>query len=349
MTAIPYETPDGATPLPFTDRRPSIRAAGVVLIVLGALSGCVSAMVPVGMFFTEMARRSAPATQPVPVAPAGPDMRAMVPALAVYVLAAVVFIWCGAAALQMRRWVRPVMLVIAWTWVVSGVLGTVASVGSVANYRGAMAAAMPPGSAAPPPQFVYAMLAVTLALTAVFMIALPALLLWFFQRRGVRQTMEYFDPRPRWTDRCPTPVLAVAFWLVLSGAGSLIYLAFGILPLFGRILTGPAAVVGIVVIATLLFALARSIYLLRQPAWWGTVVLVVVMSASMITTVRRLGVEELYHSAGYTREQVDLMTRFGGIGNAGTIAFTAVAGALLIGYLVFVRRYFVAKPAPSAT
>jgi len=317
------------------------------LIVLGALAGCASAMMPVGMYFTAMARRSMPTTAPAQMAFVTPGWREVIAPLVVYVLAAAVFITCGVGALRLRRWARPLVLVIAWTWAVTGVFSVVFSIRSASGYRSIMAASVPPGTPAPPPQTILIMVAMTFVFTAVFMIGLPGLFAWFFGRGGVRQTLEYFDPRPRWTDRCPTPVLAVSFWLVLAAAGVLSYLAFAVLPLFGRIFTGPSAVVGIVVIAALLVALARAVYLLRPLAWWGALALVVLMCASMVVTVARLGVEELYRSAGYTPQQIDLMTRFGGLGDTGTIALTAVGGALLIGYLLFVRRYFTETPAPS--
>jgi hypothetical protein len=312
------------------------------------------------MFFSSLAQRStaakAPATAPATAptrAPVQPiafqqDTRSIVTVLVMYVAAAVGFLWCGIAAMKLRRWVRPVMLVVAWTWLVSGLFGTAFSVRTASGYREIMAAATPPGTPAPPPQLVYVMVAGTVVFTAVFMIALPGLLVYFFQRRGVRQTLEHFDPRARWTDRCPTPVLAVSFWLVLSGASCLSYIAYGILPLFGRIVTGPEAIVGMMVSAVLLFALAWLVYVRRPMAWWATVAVLLVMSVSMITTVARLGVEELYRSAGYTSEQIRLMTRFGGVGTVGTVAFTAVAAILMTGYLLYVRRYFFAAPQPLA-
>src|SRR5207237_5128023 len=103
------------------------------------------------------------------------------------------------------------------------------------------------------------------------------------------------------------------------------YIAFGVLPLFGTIVTGAPAIVGVVVEAALCFGLAWSVYLLRPLAWWGTLVLMAVMAASMVLTFARVGVKGFYSNAGYTREQIEMMTRFGGVGSAASVVAIAVA------------------------
>ena len=66
---------------------------------------------------------------------------------------------------------------------------------------------------APPvitPAMITAMLVIGFAVTAVFMLLLPAAFLVFYQRASVRATCQRRDPQARWTDRCPLPVLAVS-------------------------------------------------------------------------------------------------------------------------------------------
>jgi hypothetical protein len=56
-------------PLPFKDRRTGLKAAGVVLIVMGSLAGCFTLTIPLAMM--------SPAVRNAP----GQDWRAMVIAL----------------------------------------------------------------------------------------------------------------------------------------------------------------------------------------------------------------------------------------------------------------------------
>jgi hypothetical protein len=266
-------------------------------------------------------------------------------ALSMYVLATVLFIWTGVGALRLSRWVRPVMLIVGWTWLVSGVIGTVYWLIGTPSMRQIMDSATPPGSPRPPPAVYMAMAWSAGTMMTLVMVVLPALLLWAFGRKGVRETLEYFDPRVRWTDACPTPALAVSAWLAAAAVGCLLYCAYGVLPLFGLVVSGAGAVAGLLLMAAAFAALAWLTYRLRPAGWWGALIVHTLWAGSMVWTFSHVGWNEFYAKAGYSPAQVEALTRYSGSYADGTIWMLALWSVLMIGYMLYVRRYFVAPPA----
>src|SRR5687768_6456744 len=106
--ALPYATPPGALSLPFKDRRPGLKAMGVILILLGAGAACMGALTPLALL--------------APAAAGGgqQDWRGLLFGFVMYLGAGALLIVSGVGALRLRRWARPVLLVTAWTWVFLG-------------------------------------------------------------------------------------------------------------------------------------------------------------------------------------------------------------------------------------
>jgi hypothetical protein len=358
MTAISYQTPPDAQVLPFKDRRVSMKVVGVLLILLGAFSGCLSVLAPVGMVVAVMFQPPAAATPGATTAPVALtqrpelDLRTMAFALSVYILATVLFVWSGIGALKLRRWVRPVMLVIGWTWLVSGIAGLVYWLVGTPSMREVMAAATPPGSPQPPAAVYQAMAWGTGTMMTLFLVVLPAVVVWVFGRAGVRQTLDLFDPQTRWTDACPTPALAVSAWLAMAALACVMYCAYAVLPIFGFVITGLPAIAGLLLVAAVFAAVAWQAYRLRPSGWWGALVLYTLWAASMIWTFSHIGWYEFYVKAGYTPQQVDQLLRFSGPYESGSLWMMALWAVMLVGYLIWVRRYFFptapVAPAPTA-
>ena len=360
MTSIPYETAVDPRRLPFKDRRTSLKVLGVLLILFGSFSACFGILAPAGMFAAAtFAPRVSPASAPATTAPAAtaPVMRAATPmemdyrtmalAAATYLIMAGVLIWLGVGSLRVRRWVRPVMLVVGWTWLATGVVSLAHWAVFGSNMREMMTASWQPGTPQPPRGVVYAVTAVMGAVTFAVLVAAPALLVWLYQRRGVRETVQYFDPRFRWTDRCPTPVLAVVLWLVLAGLGSAVYSVYAILPLYGRFVTGPAAVAGLLALSAAFLWLAWGAYRLKSAAWWGSALLWTLWAGSMVWTFTSLGYHEFYRRAGYSAHDIDMMMRYSGQFEDSTVWLIALWSVALVAYLLYVRKYFVAGPPPE--
>ena len=348
MTAISYATAIDARKLPFKDRRTSLKVVGVLLIVFGSLCGCFGVLAPVGMYVGSMFAAGAPvgaATRPA-FSPR-PDYHTMILAAATYLILAAVMIWLGVGSLRVRRWARPVILVICWTWLVTGVMSFAHWAIFGAGVREMMTATWQPGMPQPPRAVVYTVTAAMGVVMLVFLVVMPALLVWLYQRKGVRETVEYFDPRFAWTDRCPMPVLAVCLWLALAGIGAIVYSVYGVFPLFGRYVTGAPAVIVLLALAALYLWLAWGVYRLRPWAWWGTAFAWTLWTGSMVWTFTSLGYHEFYRQAGYSAQEIDMMMRYSGQYEDSMVWMLALWSVALVGYLLYVRKYFVAGPPPE--
>jgi hypothetical protein len=160
---------------------------------------------------------------------------------------AVFFTCMGVGSMLERRWAGPLMLITSWIWLYSGVLCS-AYVVFIEREGGR------PG---------------VLGLFGYWFILVPALFVLFYSSRNVKATLAARDPKLRWTDRCPTPVLGVAFMLVLGAACLLAFAPFGRPTAFGKVLTGSPAVTFYLALAAVFLSIAVAIYQLRSWAWWA--------------------------------------------------------------------------------
>jgi hypothetical protein len=341
MNSIPYQsqTPE----LPFKDQRGGLKTMGVVLIVLGSFSGCLGVITPANMMGSR--------TPGMP----GPLLRDVLALLVMCLLIAVMLITIGAGSLRIQRWSKPVILVLAGTWAVTGLLGFISWVFFMPSMQDVMNAANTVATTAPtsmpttvpvgagPMMSATAMRVMSLMtgfFMVVFMILLPAGFFWFYRRESVDQTLNYFDPTPTWTDRCPTPVLAMSFWLMIGGIMTLSFALWAVTPMFGMLLTGRPAMAVMLGTAILLMALAVGILQLNRAAWWLAVLLVVAGIVNVLMTFSRIDPYDVYRLSGTPPEQLDMMRRMGVQARNTMLIQPVLYGAILLGYLLWIRKYF---------
>lgn len=101
---------------PYKDRYGGLVAFGILELLLGA---CCSLMLPLTLVNVFLSRRL-----PGAAGAAGNAATAGF-GLLVYGGLAVFFVTIGIGSLRARRWARTLMLVAAWMWLVSGLLGLV--------------------------------------------------------------------------------------------------------------------------------------------------------------------------------------------------------------------------------
>jgi hypothetical protein len=102
-------------------------------------------------------------------------------------------------------------------------------------------AAQPPGQPELPDAARTVVMLVPIVMLGMMFLALPLIRGLFYSGKNVRATCEARDPKPRWTDRCPLPVLAVSLWLAFGTLSMFVMPAFhSAAPLFGMLLSGVA-------------------------------------------------------------------------------------------------------------
>jgi hypothetical protein len=138
----------------------------------------------------------------------------------VYAIFAVFFVWVGIGTVRKRRWARTLMLSAAWVWLLVGVGGAV-----MLAFGGLPGTAAAEGDQALVNGIVRF---VAIALGLVFYVVLPLFFVLFLRSGSVRFTFEASDPVPRWTDRCPGPVLSMILTLAYCAVGCLVMLAWNV-------------------------------------------------------------------------------------------------------------------------
>lgn len=310
----------------YKDRTVGLVVFGILEIFLG---GLCALFVPLIAFSIAMGTRGGTPMDP----------RMMIPGMMMYVLMAVVLIWLGIGSVRCRRWARALSLVLGWLWLVAGIMG----MGFFIVLMPGMQEAMAQQGGAPPREFLFVMQGFMLAMVGCIYIVIPGALVLFYQSRHVRATCEAKDPHVRWTDRCPLPVLAVS--VVWAAAAFFMPWAFcygAVFPLFGILVSGLPA--GLVILAVTAIAgyLAWGTYRLKISAWWGSIAMVVLWTASVVVTFSRMGLMDFYRAMHMPPEQLKLIEQTGMIERMDALLpwFPSLGALVLVGYLLFTKKYF---------
>ncbi|MHB1156012.1 MAG: hypothetical protein ACYC26_04145 [Phycisphaerales bacterium] len=319
-------------------------AAGIVQLILGVLCVAMSLMMlvvlsPPYQRMLEEQEAAAPASSGVLMG------------FAVYALLAVLLMWTGVGALKSHRWVPPVMLCVSWGGLVGGIIAMVSMFLMFPAMLDATQQQMQEEMARqaarshtpmPPEQFqgmMRVILAVTMAITSLIYVVLPAFFVWLYSRPAVRRSCEIFDPRRRWTDRCPTPAIGVALLaLMMSFAGVSIVFA-GVAPAYTTLISGlPARILGGALIAAGLFCAKASIQL-RPIGWWGCLILMLVLQGAYLVFNTTQNAMDYYRAMGLNARQLKMVSRMYEVHPTlfwPLIAFWLLAG---VGFLLWARRF----------
>ena len=320
-------------PAPYIDRRGGLVAFGIVTMLLG---GVCALFVPLMIAATSMAPKAGPAV----------DSRAILPAVFLYGGLAVTFFWLGLGSIKARRWARALLLILSWSWLLVGVFTMVTMAFVMPKMSETMNVGVTAGPSAPPMD---AIMGFAMFIVFIIMVLIPGVWVLFYRSRHVKATCEAEDPGESWTDRCPLPVIAISIWL-LSVIPSLLFMVLGyksVVPLFGTFVVGPIAVAVYLLFGAVWVYAAWAIYKLRWSGWWAVVVSVVLFTISAFLTYSRHDITELYELMGYPAEQVAMMKKFSFMSGP-TAGWASVGFALpFLGYLMFLRKYFVAANVKS--
>jgi len=215
--------------------------------------------------------------------------------------ATVYFIATGIGSIRGRRWARALIAAISGAWTVLGVF---------------VLAVLLSLRTSPTPQ--------TIVAVAIFAIALPLLLTLFYSSRDTALTADELDPKFRWTDRAPVPVLALCAVLAFCSIEMLMTSGRQTFVLFGHLLTGAPAALAMIALGILFAHLAIQAYRLRESAWW---------------------VLMLLHVIGGATSAMGLQ-----LSSPALWAMIAVGWIAYFCFLIWLRRYFVGRigqaPAP---
>ncbi|MCB1230442.1 MAG: hypothetical protein KDN19_09260 [Verrucomicrobiae bacterium] len=340
-------------------------ASGITLGLLGCLFGLGAVLYLVVVPWTLKSVSTYSSSTTVTATPGAPTGSAAVPDLdsmndyltrlmwvagLTFTAVSLIFLVAAYGSIFLKRWSRPLAIFLSGSWLYIGLV----YMASLVIFSGPMQQDMreqmaEAGAGAPSGSQMFGIIMVVgMAFIFVFGIALPALILWLNWHRDVALTLEYADRKPRWTDRCPIPILCLVFACILIAVFTGTSPFLGALPLFGHIFVGSSIYVIWAVIALALFGIAWGLYRLKITAWAALVVLVVAGIVSTILTTLNADYQVIYEQMGMPEELIDqsLNSIQGTWQSPRSIIIMLVSALPILGYLIWCFRFF--RPASNS-
>jgi MFS family permease len=310
----------------FKDRHGGLIGFGILVILIG----CVCALfVPLMFLGQAMAAKATGGA---------PDYRIIIPGAVTYVGLAVSFIWLGIGSIMARRWARALLLILAWGWLVMGII----TVGIMAVFLPMIFGQPPPGGQPMPDGARVIALVVALGIVSVMFVILPGLLIIFYRSRHVKATCDARDPVVRWTDACPLPVLALSLFLVFGIVSMIPMLVVyhGVMPFFGVLLSGVLGTAMILAMIALWGYCAWATYRRETAGWWVLLISFGVLMVSSALTFARVDLMEMYRMMGYPEKQIEQLQKYSSFMGGHCLLFMSITSLPFLGYLLYVKKYF---------
>jgi hypothetical protein len=312
----------------FKDRSTRLTLFGLLAIVVG----CFSILLGL-LHLLLLASGGLPGVESIPV-----DRRTSAMGVVLYALVGGAFICVGVGSVRKRRWARPLMLTLSWTWLLGGTAVLLLLPGMLdVVLRGAS-----PGMPEMDPTLASLVTLVVSGLTALCGVVLPALFVWTYNDRNLRLTCESTHPAPDWTERCPPSALGLSVGLGACGVLALPMALRPTVPLFGRLLTGGPAALLLIAGGCVCLWLAREVYALTMRGWWATTVFLLLIGLSTWLTLRSADPDELFRALGYPDDSPTPGDTFVSVNSWLAVAVTLLS----LVYMGAIRKHFGVARAP---
>jgi hypothetical protein len=310
----------------YQDRSTWLIVLGVVQVLIGLCVAGMTLLLTIEMAFV-------PAMKDVM------NWRTMTPVLFPYVALAVALVWLGIGSCLARRWAHALTLVLSWMALVMGMFAMVTMIATAGQLRQTLLAQQTMSA-----EMATAIQVITLAMMLAIYVLLPGVFVLFYQGKNVWATCQAKDPKRRWTDETPLPVLAMSLFLGFGAAFMPItaFCHFAV-PLFGVLLHGILGGLVCLTIAIVNVILAYQLYKLRPAAWWVALIVLGLLSCSATITFARIDLIDLYKHMDMPAKQLEQMRQMAPTMKAIMPWATAVSSCAWVGYMLWIRRYFVAK------
>jgi hypothetical protein len=303
---------------PYKDRSGALVFFGIVHILLGLLFA--------GLALITIAAAEIAGRQGSPM----PPQTSIAQNLLIYSILAAYAFTIGVGSIRARRWACALAAAVSWLWLLTGIVSALMLIIFMPHIL-----PMVPPSSAP------IVIGCIVAIVAIFYLLLPLSFILFYQRADVRATCEARDPRRRWTDRAPLPVLAVCILLAFGALVLIANVGHPVVPILGTIVTGPAAALTLIAFAGLFGWLAVQLYRLKESAWWTLVCLQIIWGVLGALTFARTNINRLYEAMGMMTPQLRALHLEQIFANPTLWIFIAVTWIGYLAFLIWLRRYFV--------
>ncbi len=250
-----------------------------------------------------------------------------------YTAMAAAFITLGVGSIRTRRWAQSLTLLFSWLVLIAGAVTLVLIIfyaGDMFEQIGAVAQI--------DPTVLNIVLIITYVFIAVFFILVPGIFILVYQSKSVIKTVQKYDSRENWTDKCPLPLMAHSFFLLYVAIAPLFLISFGlVVPFFGIFLAGWPAAIFYLANSIICIYLAIEVYRLNIRAWHYSLYLFLLWLVSAFITLLNNDWTEVYQYMNIPAEQVAVMKNMGYLSNRSMHIMLLLT---FVSYLIF---YFYAK------
>ena len=274
----------------------------------------------------------------------------ILPAAFVYGLLAIVLLTLGFGSCLLRRWARAIIHAGSWSSLVIGVVALVgmavvlpATLDQMPQLMEEQAAATGQETPPLPDDFGAIFMVFMLAFAFVVYVVIPGTFLLVYRSPHARATVEYRDPKPRWTDDVPLLVLTLVLWLGLMAIMAPMTALYPAMPAFGFTLRGTPLVATALFGSVLLAFLTVQARHRRPVAWWGTLVLTVLGGASTVWMVQSNELGNVYREWGLPESSVQMAEDL--LEAPSTMVFMLAVWVPWLVYVALLRKYF--RPAAA--
>jgi len=171
-------------------------------------------------------------------------------------------------------------------------------------------------------------------------LALPALLIRFYQSRNVRLTFEARDPRSYSIEKLPLPILVLCALFLFYAVALHVPIFFnGIFPLFGVLIFGLQGILLIDVSILCLLGLAWGVLKRNTWAWWGSLIYFVLLILSLVLTLSRYSFSDILAGMIFSPTEMEALQ---GVPLHGLhiAALIGIPLPITLGWIIFSKRYF---------
>jgi len=253
-----------------------------------------------------------------------------------FVAIGVVLILCGVGSIRERRWARPAMLTIGWSWLFVGL----ATLGFVITNLDDLTILAGSGLADQPPEIETLIRWILVLPSFGFGVAAPLLILLAYRDRDVLATCRAAHPDPDWSDRCPSSVLVLALALGLAGLLWLPLALRPVLPWFGGLLTGWVGSAVTLIFSAAFVWMGWALFRLRTSAWWATGISAIVVAISTAWTLLETPRADWYRALDYPEKQIERLLQSGEPAKWPAVVATLVFTVVTLIYLMSIRKHF---------
>jgi len=310
------------------DRTAGLVIFGIIEILIGAL---VALFIPLVVVVTLVA-------ETVHGAGTDPDLKTLLASLLMYGVIAAVFISIGIGSIRARKWARAVMLSLSWLWLITGAVSMVVLWFVMPRLWDMV------GLSGMADDSLRLVVLTTNLFFGFIYVLLPLAFVSFYRSEHVAATCRARDPRPSWVDDCPQGLVNLVMVYGLIAVSILMMPAYNFMfPCFGTILHGWLGAVAWLVVLLLLVYLIRATLWRQSRSWDLAMGLSLVIAVSSMVTAAVVPYAAWIGRMALPAEQGEMVLTLWNPGTVTMVILTFVFWATWLGYLVYVRRFFLER------